>query len=98
MDTKFKVGDKVRFGRKNGEKTAGTVLKINAKALKIRQDEARGVHKVGTTWRVQPCLVYPMAETITPQENTELANELRKLINKFGYSTISDTLRKLFVF
>ena len=50
----FKVGDKVVFGRENGEKTLGTVVKVNAKSVTIRQDEERGasrVREVGTRWR-----------------------------------------------
>jgi len=53
----FKVGDKVSFGRPNGEKTLGTVVKVNAKTLKIRQDEERGqgrIRPAGTIWKVGP--------------------------------------------
>jgi hypothetical protein len=56
----FQVGDKVVFGRENGEKTLGTVVKVNAKSVTIRQDEERGasrVREVGTMWRVHPSLV-----------------------------------------
>lgn len=51
----FKVGDPVTFGRGHGEKTRGTVTKVNRKTCKIRQDEARGTmknHPVGTIWTV----------------------------------------------
>lgn len=56
----FKVGDKVRFGRTFGEKTVGTVVKVNKKSIKIRQDEVRGMRRerpAGTIWRVAPSLV-----------------------------------------
>lgn len=53
----FKVGDRVVFGRGNGEQTLGTVVKVNAKSVQIRQDEARGGYPVGTPWRVHPSLV-----------------------------------------
>ena len=55
----FKIGDKVIFGRKHGETTLGTVMKINPKRLKIRQDESRGTmrnYRVGTVWTVPPSL------------------------------------------
>lgn len=54
------VGQQVYFGRTAGEKTLGTVLKINGASIKVRQDEARGGKPVGTEWRVHPSLVYPI--------------------------------------
>ena len=56
----FKVGDKVVFGRNNGEQTHGTVIKVNPRKLKVRQDEIRGTikaHQVGTVWTVPPNLL-----------------------------------------
>lgn len=55
----FQVGDRVEFGRTNGEQTLGTVIAVNRKNLKVRQDEVRGqqrTHKVGTVWTVPPSL------------------------------------------
>jgi len=54
------IGQQVYFGRTAGEKTLGTVLKINGASIKVRQDEARGGKPVGTEWRVHPSLVYPL--------------------------------------
>ena len=57
--SEFRVGDKVTFGRTFGEKTAGTVVKVNSVKLKVRQDESRGtmsMHPVGTVWGVPPSL------------------------------------------
>jgi len=51
----IKVGQKVYFGRANGEKTLGTVLKVNRAKCKIRQEEQRGIYRdyrVGTVWGV----------------------------------------------
>ena len=66
----FQVGDKVEFGRNNGEKTLGTVVKVNRKKLKVRQDEARGQqrsHAVGTVWTVPPSLCRKVnGESATP--------------------------------
>lgn len=56
MDLNVKVNDKIIFGRQNGEKTIATITKINKSKLKVRQDEARGIHPVGTIWTVPPNL------------------------------------------
>jgi len=56
----FTIGQKVVFGRANGEKTLGTVVAVNAKSTKVRQDEARGSKPVGTVWGVAPSLVRPL--------------------------------------
>jgi hypothetical protein len=48
-------GMKVQFGRPNGEKTIGEIVKVNGKSLKIKQTEIRGTqktHKIGTVWTV----------------------------------------------
>lgn len=55
----FKVGDKVRFGRRNGEKTLGEVVKVNRKNLKVRTAETRGTKRTyskGSVWNVSPAL------------------------------------------
>lgn len=46
---------KVSFGRPNGEKTVGKIVKVNPKKLKIEQTEVRGrqkTHSIGTVWTV----------------------------------------------
>ena len=61
MQGEFTVGDKVYFGRKNGEKTLGEIIKVNRKTYKIRQLESRGMyrdHAVGTRWTVAKSLVW----------------------------------------
>jgi hypothetical protein len=55
----FSVGDKVLFGRGQGEKTLGEVVKVNRTKLKVKQLEERGTHRnypVGTVWTVPPSL------------------------------------------
>lgn len=64
----FTVGQQVHFGRGNGEQTLGTIMKVNAKSLAIRQDEARGSmrsYPVGTIWKVSPTLVTPVNGSTT---------------------------------
>ena len=51
----YKIGMKVSFGRPNGEKTVGKIVKVNPKKLKIEQTEVRGLqktHSIGTVWTV----------------------------------------------
>ncbi len=58
----FIVGDKVYFGRKNGQQSLGEVVKVNRKSLKIKLLEPRGMykaHKVGGVWRCPPSLCTP---------------------------------------
>lgn len=52
------VNTQILFGRPNGEKTKGTLLKVNVSKCKVRQDEERGGHRVGTTWTVPFELIY----------------------------------------
>lgn len=60
MSLSFAIGQKVMFGRPNGEKTEGVIEKINAKSVKVRQTVARGGHPVGTIWTVGPTLITPV--------------------------------------
>jgi hypothetical protein len=49
------VGQRVYFGRPNGEKTLGEVVKVNRTKLKVRQLESRGQyrnHPEGAIWNV----------------------------------------------
>ena len=61
--TNWTVGMKVMFGRTNGEKTLGVIVKVNPKKLKVEQLEQRGVqknHSVGTVWTVPRSLCTPV--------------------------------------
>lgn len=66
-----KVGMEVWFGRTNGERTKGTVLKCNPKKAKVRQGEARGQHPIGTVWTVPYSLIHSdnAPETVGPYPN-----------------------------
>lgn len=56
----FRVGQRVLFGRPNGEKTLGEVIKVNGKSLKVRTLEGRGSRDlVGQVWRVAASLCQP---------------------------------------
>jgi len=62
----FNIGDTVLFGRTNGEKTRGRVVKINASTIKVEQTEERGGRPLGTVWRVAASLVYPLEGSPAP--------------------------------
>jgi hypothetical protein len=64
----FTVGERVTFGRRNGEKTTGEIVKVNRKTLKVKQLETRGskrVRPVGTIWTV-PVTLCSKTSTATP--------------------------------
>lgn len=52
----FQIGDKVSFGRENGERTTAVVLKVNRKTLKVKTLEGRGRYSEGMLFRVSPVL------------------------------------------
>jgi hypothetical protein len=87
----LKVGDRVLFGRSHGEQTMGTVLRVNAKSVQVRQDEARGTmrsHAIGTKWKVAPNLVRKAeADYVAPEAPKPRRSEqeiLRDIINVYG--------------
>jgi len=84
--SEFKRGDKVIFGRRSGEQTRGTVVKVNAKSIKVRQDEARGTmrnYPVGTVWKVAPALVSrdPFPTPVEPPAATDKPNLVQQMID-----------------
>ncbi len=57
--TDFQVGERVTFGRRNGEQTLGEIVSKGRTKLKVKQLESRGTmkaHAVGTIWTVPPSL------------------------------------------
>lgn len=54
------VGKQILFGRLHGEKTLGTILKVNVNKCKVRQDDVRGNvgRPIGTIWTVPFELIY----------------------------------------
>lgn len=58
----YGVGDKVLFGRANGEQTLGEVVKVNRVKLKVKQLTARGMYRnypIGSVWIVPVSLCEP---------------------------------------
>lgn len=64
-----RVGQQVLFGRKNGEKTLGVVVKVNPKKFKVKQLQKRGddlrTYPVGTVWTVPASLCSLVADPTT---------------------------------
>ena len=58
-DKLFNVGDRVYFGRPNGEKTLGEVVKVNRKTYKVKTLEGRGRsgRGMGVIWGVPESLM-----------------------------------------
>jgi hypothetical protein len=54
------INKQILFGRPHGEKTLGTILKVNVNKCKVRQDDLRGNagRPIGTTWTVPFELIY----------------------------------------
>jgi hypothetical protein len=67
----WKIGMKVMFGRTNGQKTLGEIVKVNPKKLKVKQLEQRGVqksHRVGSIWTVPRSLCTPVNDMMVGEK------------------------------
>ena len=65
-----RIGMKVFFGRGNGEKTLGEIVKINPTKAKVKTLQNRGNGRgsdVGSVWTVPYSLMNPADATQTPQ-------------------------------
>lgn len=59
----MRIGDRVLFGRPNGEQSLGEVMKINSKSVKVRLLENRGDGRgstPGSVWNVAKGLCRPV--------------------------------------
>lgn len=69
----LEVGKVVFFGRPEGEKTKGEIIKVNQRTVKIKQLEARGTLQAGAVWNVDKSMVYevrsgvPVLPTALPE-------------------------------
>jgi len=79
-----RVGMKVRFGRKRGEKTLAKIVKMNGKTAKCETLEERGYSNrpVGQVWNVPYSLMSP-AEGETVAVNTTPVTEEPLTYNPF---------------
>lgn len=106
---RFSVGQRVIFGRPNGERTLGEIVKMNPSKAKVKTLEGRGAlpNLVGVVWGVPYSLMTPVetdAPVVHAKSNEIIANfeaqiaaqnELRAIVAKFGYSTVADALKSI---
>lgn len=59
-----RIGQQVRFGRENGEKTLGKIIKVNFKTAKVETLENRGRTKSGEKWSVGYSLLEPVESNL----------------------------------
>lgn len=55
-----RIGMEVTFGKANGDKTKGKVVKLNRTTAGVRTEEDRGRTTAGTVWRVSYNLLSPV--------------------------------------
>jgi hypothetical protein len=55
----LRVGSRVLFGRKRGEKTRGVIVGFGRRRVMVRTLHARGRYPAGTVWRVGRSLLSP---------------------------------------
>ena len=77
---KYNVGDLVIFGRQEGEKTLGRIVKVNPSKYKIEQLKARGKHPIGTTWGVPESLI--LAKVAQSEQTEQVLKEVLPEENK----------------
>jgi hypothetical protein len=105
----LRVGNKVYFGRPNGEQTLGEVVKVNRKSVKVKTLEDRGRtgrSQAGVVWRVPPSLCRLAEDTEAPsaastvprrpQRQDSLTDQLNDLVgvaNRMGMYDAADFIR-----
>lgn len=85
----LKIGDKVCFGRPNGEKTLGVIEKLNGAKAKVKTLEVRGSRdSAGESWSVPYNLLYPAPADANGNERPAPENHPRPPLkyNVFGPS------------
>lgn len=85
-------GDKVYFGRSNGEKTLGEIVKVNRKTYKVKTLEVRGAQKVrgaGVVWKVPHSLCTPATEA-RPARNTRVEPPVESLPKRTEAEVLRD--------
>ena len=85
----FYKGQKVYFGRPNGEKTLGEVVKVNRKSAVVAQLEARGqgrIRQAGTKWCVHLSLLTPAeGSSAAPPRSARSEREImRDILGCYG--------------
>lgn len=72
-----RIGMKVRFGRRRGEKTVGEIVKLNLKKAKVKILEDRGSRsKAGEEWGVPYSLMEPVDDFVPAKSESQLLQEV----------------------
>jgi hypothetical protein len=86
---------KVLFGRANGEKTLGVVVKCNPSKAKIMTLEPRGQTTNGAHWSVPYNMIEAFDKTeieATQVTKTAVNYAVNKLIAEYGKQAVADAL------
>lgn len=67
-----KIGMTVVFGRENGEKTEGVIIKMNLKTAKVKTTTARGYREAGKIFNVDWSFCTPTTVVKTPSITQKL--------------------------
>ena len=82
-----KVGMVVEFGRENGQKTKGQVIKMNPKMAKVKILEARGQRSgEGAIWNVAYSLITAQFPEAMPTNTVEELNKFDRMNEQVHYS------------
>ena len=95
-----KVGQRVMFGRDNGEKTMGVIVKVNPKKFKVKQLESRGSFRgypAGTAWTVPASLCSPVDPpgVLMPQIAYMYAVQRRQAPKRAQVSADMETIERM---
>ena len=101
MSNNMVPGMRVYFGRREGEKTLGKIVKVNGKSVKVEQLESRGTlrdYKVGTIWRVALSFVTPAdgaavettpAAPVVRRPEAEIMSAIRRCYSELSPENLS---------
>jgi hypothetical protein len=90
-----RTGMKVLFGRANGEKTLGVVVKCNPSKAKIMTLEPRGQTAPGVHWSVPYSLIEAFDQTeveAAQVTKTAVSYAVKRLIDEYGKQAVADAL------
>lgn len=85
----MKKGSKVRFGRPNGKKTVGAVIKVNQRSFQVQVTEAGGAYAVGQKIRVDKQLCADLGETVEVPKQERKSRPRVTLGTKF-FASVAD--------
>jgi len=86
-----KIGMAVVFGRKDGDQTTGTVVKMNRVAAKVKVNKPRGNTSIGTVWGVPYDM---MLEFVGDPIKTDMPANTESLIIYSPFSDVENNILK----